>query len=671
MDWTNGLNDEQKVAVLTTDGPLLILAGAGSGKTSVLVSRTGHILSQKKAEPEEVLVLTFTNKAAKELNERVGAKLKLKKRKIKTGTFHSFGLDFLKKNYKLAGLPKKFGIVDSSDSRFIIKDLLRNKRHNSKDDYDPETLLQVVLALRSNQPVSPSIGEEYLEMGEWVYPDYMKRMESLGVVDFDGLILKPIEILKDNPDIKRKYHEQFKYLMVDEFQDTNAMQMNLVKELVNEACNIGVVGDDDQSIYGWRGAEIKNILNFPSLYKDCKVVRLETNYRSTPEILTLANSIIDHNKDRHKKTLKPSPFAKAGPKPEVYIYEDENRECEEVVNLIRTYSKKYCLNDIAVLYRSNAQGGVLEGLLRQSRIPYDLTGGPALIDRKEVRDALAYIKASLFPDDLSLRRVINTPHRGVGDLSIQKIIAYQDNEDISFVKALRKIEDIDLKPKAIKGVHDFLESLDKVKSTLLKESEQSYENKLTEVFKEVGLKDYIFGSYKESKTAQKKWLLIEILGRILDGFFRNTDLSSKALVIKDFIDALSLRDSELESSQEKKVQLLTFHASKGLEFPVVILMGVDEGLIPHERLGHDISEERRLFYVGATRAKKELIFTRSRERKRYGKKRRTAPSRFLAALPKDLYSIYENGFKPVNDSQREDLLAELYKKLNENIAGKN
>ena len=188
MDWTSGLNDEQKTAVLTTEGPLLILAGAGSGKTSVLVSRTGHILSQKKAEPEEVLVLTFTNKAAKELNERVGHKLKLKKRKIKTGTFHSFGLDFLKKNYKLAGLPQKFGIVDSSDSRFVIKDLLRNKRHNSKDDYDPETLLQVVLALRSNQSVSPSIGEEYLEMGEWVYPDYMKRMESLGVVDFSEYI---------------------------------------------------------------------------------------------------------------------------------------------------------------------------------------------------------------------------------------------------------------------------------------------------------------------------------------------------------------------------------------------------------------------------------------------------------------------------------------------------
>ena len=667
----NKLNPDQLEAVKCTDGPLLILAGAGSGKTTVLVSRTQRILELGKAKPEEVVVLTFTNKAARELKDRVGQAVPNGK-KLVTGTFHAFGLNFLKKHHKLAGLPARFGVIDDADSRFIIKDLLRDKKHDSKSDYDPETVLKVIHDLRLERSHSPLIDENYIEMGEWLYPDYIKRMSSLGVVDFDGLILTPTKLLKEHPDLKDYYHKKIKYLMVDEFQDTNAMQMDLVKELINPEENIAVVGDDDQSIYGWRGAEIKNILSFPKLFKTCEVVRLETNYRSTPEIINLANAIINKNTDRHTKTLKPHAKSLNGEKPEVYVFEDENRECEEVVNLVRRISQNKSLSDIAVLYRSNAQGGVLEGLLKQSRIPYDLTGGPNLMDRKEVRDALAYIKAAISPDDLSLRRIVNLPPRGVGDVTIEKLLSLQDEKDTGFLRALKSWGECEITPRIGASIEGFLNELSKLRAELIKNDTTSYEVRLKKYFDEVGLKDHIFSSYKDYKTAQKKWDLIEILGRILDSFlFNSKEAKNRDTLVKNFLETMMLRDSETKDDGEPKLQMLTLHASKGLEFPVVILMGVDDGLIPHEKLGHDVSEERRLFYVGVTRAKKSLIMTRASHRNRYGKKRQTTATRFLVNLPDELYNTYENGFKPVTEEQRKDMLADLYKSLDMKISDRN
>lgn len=663
-NWFEGLNPDQVEAVKHTEGPLLILAGAGSGKTTVLVSRTGHIISQGLALPKEILVLTFTNKAAKELNERVSKKLNFsRKQKIWTGTFHGFGLEFLKKNYKLAGLPQRFGLIDSADSRFIIKEILKNKRHFGNSSFDIETVQNVISDLRAGKSLSPKISEEYQDMGDWVLPEYLNRMHSLGVVDFDGLLLKTIELLKDNPDLKEKYRERFKYLMVDEFQDTNKVQMDLVIELTGEHSNLAVVGDDDQSIYGWRGAEIKNILNFPNLFKNCEVVRLQTNYRSTPQILELANAVIADNKDRHKKVLAPSPTAEAGERPEVFLFEDEEDECEQVVRLVREYSEKYSLDDIAVLFRSNSQGGLLEGVLRQNNIAYDLTGGPALIDRKEVRDVLAYMRAALFPNDISLRRILNVPARGVGDQSVHKIIELQKERDCSFKEALKDWSVAEVQAKVGKEVDDFFLTLREMKRQLV-ETPFLYAELLPKMFQSLGYRDLVLSSYKDQAVALRKWQLVEILGRILDGFVRNSDSASRALIIKEFLDALSLREQDLkEDKKEKKVQLLTLHASKGLEYPLVILMGVDEGLIPHETLGHDTSEERRLFYVGVTRAKKELLLTRAKQRKRYGKVRDQAPSRFLAALPKELYQLHEYGYRPVNESQRNDMIADLYAKL--------
>lgn len=663
----DGLNDQQKQAALQTEGPLLILAGAGSGKTTVLVARTGQIIKKNLAKPSEILVLTFTNKAAKELNERVSHKLSLgRKEKIWTGTFHGFGLDFLKRNYKEADLPKKFGLIDSADSRFILKELLKNKTHSDKSGFDLEILQTQISNLRAGKKLSPDVAEAYKEMAEWLLPEYLLRMHTLGVIDFDGLILKPLELLRANENLKAYYQKKFKYIMVDEFQDTNKMQMDLVSELIDpETQNIGVVGDDDQSIYGWRGAEIKNILTFPKLFENCKVVRLETNYRSTPQILELANSVISSNENRHKKILKPHASSGEGGLPEVFLYKNEDAECEEIVSLIRNYRRKYNYDDIAVLFRSNAQGGVLEGLLRQERIPYDLTGGPALIDRKEVRDVLSFLKAAFFPNDISIRRILNVPSRGIGDQSVHKIIDYQKEHNLDFIKALKHWKNAEVQERTGEAIEGFFNLLKTIRLDLLQPN-LKFAEALPRVFStEIKYKDMVIAAYKDGATAMKKWQLVEVLGRILDGFIKKTE-GSRTEAIKDFIDALSLREQDLnKKDDEKKVQLLTFHASKGLEFPVVILMGVDEGLIPHESLGHDVSEERRLFYVGVTRAKKELVLTRAAQRKRYGKLRNTSASRFLEALPKDLYRFYESGIKPITESERVSMLSDLYKTLDE------
>ncbi len=662
----SNLNQEQKQAVLHTEGPLLILAGAGSGKTTVLVSRTGHILSQGLAKPEEILVLTFTNKAAKELKERVSSKLGKESKKIWAGTFHGWGLDFLKKNHKLAELPNKFGLLDATDSRTVIKELLADRKHSCKDNFDLETLQRVLSDLRATKKTPPNIDEAYLEMAEWLLPSYIAKMHSLGVIDFDGLILKPIELLKEHEKLASKYKDKYKYLMVDEFQDTNKIQMDLVLSVCNENQNLAVVGDDDQSIYGWRGAEIQNILGFPKLFKSCKVVRLETNYRSTPQILKMANSIINKIEERHQKTLIPFNSKVTGKLPEILIYDNEETECEEIAQLVLQYRRNgFRLNDLAILFRSNSQGALLEGFLRQANIDYEMTGGPSLIDRKEVRDVLAYLRSALFPNDICIRRILNTPNRGIGDNSIHKIIDYQKGKDISFLQALYKWREAEVNDKTGEQVQDFFGLLDNLKKTIL-QNQKPYADLLPEIFTNMGYRDYVLKSYKDKATSNRKWQLVEILGRILDGFASKTGKNEKT--IRDFLDTLELRDiSNDDSDQTEKVQLLTLHASKGLEFPIVILMGVDEGLIPHETLGLNIAEERRLFYVGVTRAKQELILTRCQQRKRYGKWRETAPSRFLCEVPESLVNSYEGGFRPLSEKDRVSLLADLYKKLDKNI----
>ena len=667
--WVRGLNDAQAEAALHNNGPLLILAGAGSGKTTVLVARTGRLIDEGVARPDEILVLTFTNKAARELKERVASKIGRKGKDIWAGTFHSFGLSILRDHHEQAGLPKRFAIVDSTDARAIVKDLLKDHTHGDKDAFDPEVLLGLMAKKREGRKMPVDAHPADVEMVEMILPKYLARLKMLGAVDFDGLLLEPLILFKKFPEILEKYQKAFKQVMVDEFQDTNRVQMKLIGRLVDAHKNISVVGDDDQSIYGWRGAVISNILNFPKRFENCVVVRLEMNYRSTSKILDVANSVIVKNKARHDKQLRPHKVTDEEGLPEVFTYDTDEEEIEEVISQIRHFeSKGYKLDEIAILFRSNSQGGLLEGTLRKNNIEYSLSGGSGLFDRKEVRDVLAYIRSAMAPNDLSVRRILNTPTRGLGKVTYGLVDEHAKTQKISFYKALKDWENIEGLPENMgKRVQGFLDTLDSLRQFLTQTDSVDYSIRLMEFFARIGYKDYVYSSYKDTNTAYKKWQLIEIIGRILDGFIARAGRGAKT--VQEFIDSMELRDQPEEEGEDgpPKLQMLTLHACKGLEFPVVIMIGIEEGLLPHETLGMDTDEERRLFYVGVTRAQKSLVLTKVRKRKRYGKWRLVSPSRFLCEVPEDLLTHFENGARPLGEDGRRSMLDSLYAKLDQKI----
>lgn len=662
--WIKGLNPEQIKAVQHNFGPLLILAGAGSGKTTVLVSRTGRLIEEKIAKAPEICVLTFTNKAAKELKHRVSAKVGSQAKGLWAGTFHSFGLQILRRFHRHAGLSPHFGIVDQSDCNSIIKDLLKEVRNSSKDKFDVDQLLEMVNQRRTGQALVNEIEDEYATMAEWLTPRFTKRLELLGVVDFEGLLIKPLQLFQDHPEILAKVQGMFTQVMVDEFQDTNKLQMRLIEKLVSEHQNITVVGDDDQSIYGWRGAEVKNILNFPKDYKGCEVIKLERNYRSSGEILALANAAIGNNKNRHGKILKAEAASQTGVLPEVFVLEREEDECDFVVSEIMHFQRQgFGYKDFAVLYRSNTQGGLIEASLRRANIPYSITGGTSIFDRREIKDIMAYFKQSFSPNEVSLRRIINVPSRGIGDASIEKLQEFSQKNRISFEESCLQWRDAGLHDAAGVALEGLLNLLKDFPQQVLDFRVGSTPGaRLLELLQEMGYRQCIYDSAADPVSAEKKWVVLEILARILDGYLgkRAYDLES----FKSFVDSMMLReDVNDEEEGRQKVQLMTLHASKGLEFPIVILAGLEEDLLPHRNLGSDIDEERRLFYVGVTRAKQNLIMSRCQARKKNGAVRPVSPSRFLLEIPKNLYKEYPLGIRPVSGQAREDLVAGFLAKL--------
>lgn len=667
--WVQGLNDAQKQAVLHNHGPLLILAGAGSGKTTVLVARTGRLIDEGVCRPDEILVLTFTNKAARELKERVANRIGKAGKDIWAGTFHSFGLNILRDHHELAGLPKKFAIVDSTDARAIVKDLLKDHTHGDKEAFDPEVLLNLIAKKREGLKMPADAHPADVEMVELILPKYLSRLKMLGAVDFDGLLLEPLKLFKKHPEVLQKYQSALKQVMVDEFQDTNRVQMQLISRLVESHKNVSVVGDDDQSIYGWRGAVISNILNFPKRFDNCMVVRLEMNYRSTSKILDVANSVIVKNKARHDKQLRPHKISEDENLPEVFTYDTDEEEIEEIISQIRYFeSKGYPLNDIAILFRSNSQGGLLEGTLRKNSIEYSLSGGSGLFDRKEVRDVLAYIRSSIAPNDLSIRRILNTPPRGLGKAAYTYVEDHAKEHNITFYKALCDWENIKELPEAMGGrIQGFLDNLRRLRDFLSQQESTDYSVAMPDFFAQIGYKDYVYSSYKDNNTAYKKWQLLEIIGRILDGFINRAGRGAKT--VQEFIDSMELRDQPDDEKDDgpPKLQMLTLHACKGLEFPVVLMIGMEEGLLPHETLGMDVDEERRLFYVGVTRAQKHLVLSKVRKRKRYGKWRMVSPSRFLLEVPEDLLTQFEDGARPLGEQGRRSMLDSLYAKLDRKI----
>lgn len=665
-DWTQGLNPEQREAVLHTEGPLLILAGAGSGKTTVLVARTGFILESQKLNPSQICVLTFTTKAARELKHRVAARVGDRGKELCTGTFHSFGLGILRRYHSLAGLPSGFGVIDQSDSVEILKELMSNIRNSGKDAFKADRLFSMMSEWRSHgRKTARNPEDQYEVMVQVLLPKYLKRLEMLGVVDFEGLLLKPLELFKNDANVLAKERARFKHVMVDEFQDTNVTQFKLVQALTDGHRNIAVVGDDDQSIYGWRGACVSNILDFPKSFDGCRVIRLERNYRSTPAILSIANEVIAKNTARHGKILRANPDAEHGEKPEIFVYDNDDIEAEEVVSQIRHFNDKgYAFDDIAVLYRSNGQGGMIEAQLRKDQVPYAITGGTGFFDRKETKDALAYLRCALTPNEVAFRRIINAPTRGIGETTIERLNEFGAKSGLKFHVAARKWRAAGVQPNIGEHIENLFRILDGLPEALLSEPARSVGDCLVAKLREIGYKDYLRQTCKDDASLQKRWAVLEIFGRVLDSFVERGGRTHQTLI--EFVDAMELRDAGEETDEEKKtpkVQLLTLHACKGLEFPVVIFVGCEEELIPHRTLGTDVAEERRLFYVGITRAKERLVLTRAKTRKRYGKFVPAAPSRFLLEIPVAMTASFESGFRPVGEDQRKNLMSDLFKKL--------
>ena len=659
-NWLKGLNPEQVQAVQHNFGPMLILAGAGSGKTTVLVARTGRLISENIVRAENTLVLTFTNKAARELKHRVAHKVGDLAKGLWAGTFHSFGLRILREFHKQAELPPYFGVLDQSDSQSVIREVMRDVKIAGKDKFDLETILELINKRRTLGRERVEGFDEYHEMAEVLLPKYIKKLELLGAVDFEGLLLKPIELFASHPEILQKIQNRYQQVMVDEFQDTNVTQMKLIDQIVKVHRNVTVVGDDDQSIYGWRGAEVKNILDFPKLYSPCEVIRLERNYRSTASILGVANEVIQKNKHRHGKVLRPEGSAGLGEKPELFIIENDEEEAEFAQREIRQFLQQgFKPQDIAVLYRSNSQGGMLESVLRQHQIPYKVSGGTAFFDRKEIKDILAYLRFSMQPNDVSIRRIINTPARGIGDTSIEKINNYAKAHNLTFVRSCYDWKSVGIPEKAGESLSQLLADLQALPQRIMSGTQAGAN--LVEYFRSIGFRDHLYHTSASGEAGEKKWNLVEIFSRILDSFVQKGGASEKTL--HEFVDAMELRDDVDEEKDQAKVSLMTLHASKGLEFPVVLLLGVEEDLLPHKTLGSNVDEERRLFYVGLTRAKKHLLLTRCKQRKKHGQTRPVSISRFLLEIPKDSLRIYENGLRPVTGEQREKLVADFMSQL--------
>ena len=660
--WVEGLNPEQAEAALHDEGPLLILAGAGSGKTTVLVARAGRLVDTKVVEAKRLCILTFTNKAARELKSRVVAKLGVSAKGIFAGTFHSFGMQLLREHYKAARLPKDFGILDQSDAGSIVKELLRDFNCMGKKAFDSETILSTLGQFREQGRTDAKKDEEYEAAVEWLLPRYLKRLEHLGMVDFDGLLLQPLALMDEVAEIRLQIQQAYGQVMVDEFQDTNLLQMRFLKALVENHRNLSVVGDDDQSIYGWRGACVRNILDFPKMYSGSKVVRLERNYRSSPSILQLANSIISKNTQRHTKTLKAQKNNDSGTLPQLYVYENEDEEAEyTVLDILHLIAEGANRRDIAVLYRSNGQGAVLEAELRKHQIPYLLSGGTAFFDRRETRDVLAYLRCGLKPNEIALRRVLNVPNRGIGDATMDALTEFSRSRNRTFLDALRSWRDAGVEERAGKSIESFLQLTQELVPEILKPGPTTAGQRLIAWFAANGYKSFIDKNAPNAMVAAKRWRILEMFSGILDKFIATGGSTREAL--KDFLDAMELRDALDEKKEnEDRVQLMTLHACKGLEFPTVFLVGVEEDLIPHKVLGTDVSEERRLFYVGITRAETKLVLSRACRRRRHGKWAECAPSRFLLEIPAGFMKEH-SGPRPLREGHRKSMVAQLFEKL--------
>ena len=631
-----GLNKEQQQAVQHTEGPLLILAGAGSGKTKVLTVRIAHLLAQG-VNPYEILAITFTNKAAKEMKSRVEGLVGDVANRIWLSTFHSFCAKFLRFEIdSFLGYNSNFTIYDTSDSQAVIKAAL--KALNLDDKYYPVGAMIAAISDAKNQLLFTSdfrkqARDFYQQKVADVYEYYERELRKNNALDFDDLLLVAVKLLQSNATVLDKYSHRFRYVMIDEYQDTNHAQYLLAKLLASHWKNIAVVGDADQSIYAWRGADIQNILDFEKDYPNCTSIKLEQNYRSTKIILDAANAVIDNNEGRPKKNLWTDKTE--GAKIQHFTAQSEH---EEAAFIGDTIAKKHDIHDVpygdmAILYRTNAQSRVLEEALIKRALPYTMVGGTKFYDRKEIKDVLAYLRVLYNPfDDLSLLRIINVPKRSIGATTVAKLQEYARANGTSLFMTLTQLHLID----SIKGkTKEKLEEFGILIFTLVSEMEN---RTVLDILESILDRTGYLAQLEESTDPQDQ-ARAENIGELLSVAkdFQDTNPSG---TVEDFLEQVALvNDVDSFEQEESKVTLMTLHAAKGLEFPIVFLCGLEEGLFPHSRTlmnPEEIEEERRLAYVGITRAEKELYISNATTRTVFGRTSSYLPSRFIDEIPEEL-----------------------------------
>ena len=631
-----GLNKEQQQAVQHTEGPLLILAGAGSGKTKVLTVRIAHLLGQG-VNPYEILAITFTNKAAKEMKSRVEGLVGDVANRIWLSTFHSFCAKFLRFEIdSFLGYNSNFTIYDTSDSQAVIKAAL--KALNLDDKYYPVGAMIAAISDAKNKLLFASdfrkqARDFYQQKVADVYEYYERELRKNNALDFDDLLLVAVKLLQSNATVLDKYSHRFRYVMIDEYQDTNHAQYLLAKLLASHWKNIAVVGDADQSIYAWRGADIQNILDFEKDYPNCTSIKLEQNYRSTKIILDAANAVIDNNEGRPEKNLWTDKIE--GAKIQHFTAQSEH---EEAAFIGDTIAKKHDIHDVpygdmAILYRTNAQSRVLEEALIKRALPYTMVGGTKFYDRKEIKDVLAYLRVLYNPfDDLSLLRIINVPKRSIGATTVAKLQDYAREKGTSLFMTLTQLHLID----SIKGkTKEKLEEFGILIFTLVSEMEN---RTVLDILESILDRTGYLAQLEESTDPQDQ-ARAENIGELLSVAkdFQDTNPSG---TVEDFLEQVALvNDVDSFEQEEAKVTLMTLHAAKGLEFPIVFLCGLEEGLFPHSRTlmnPEEIEEERRLAYVGITRAEKELYISNATTRTVFGRTSSYLPSRFIDEIPEEL-----------------------------------
>ncbi len=632
----SGLNPAQQEAVDTLSGPLLVLAGAGTGKTRVVTMRIGKLI-KNGIRPERILAVTFTNKAASEMKERVAEQIgKKSKKKPVVSTFHSLCVKILREHIDKLGYPKSFVIYSRGDQESIIRTVLREIRVNEKN-MKPGDVLNKIGSWKSRS-VRPDEAGRLAEsdkehIASLAYRRYQRELKNRGAVDFDDLLLLTEQLFAEHKDALAVEVAKYDHLLIDEYQDTNQSQYRIATALVAGHRNLCVVGDDDQSIYAWRGAEVEHILRFSRDWKDAKVVRLESNYRSTQPILDWANRLIDFNVVRHGKVLTAA--RERGPAPAIFQYKDENLEAQETVVQIRQRLSEKGVEpqDIAILFRTNEQPRVFETELRKAKIPYVLIGTQSFFDRKEVKDLVCYLRVIALPqDEVSLLRIINTPKRGIGQSVVEGLLEVATKGGVTVWDLIcGKVPGPTLRPAAVNAVKAFRDQI----VDLQQQSQSMTAVAITEkLIQAIEYRSFIESQYDEPEEQEARWANVAAVVNAAADFDRDHPEGGK---LAEFLGELTLGDREMENDKEKQLRrnaiiLMTLHSAKGLEFPEVYMVGMEEGILPHVRsldAEENIAEERRLCYVGITRAQMRLTLSFPLTRKRWGKERDTIPSRFL------------------------------------------